>query len=84
MFLLVIAGSSSPPTALAPDDGEGSSSGSGSGNSGSGSGNSGDGSGSGEEDVLILETSSNVNLPGTFAYRLDQQEIILPSGKMDY
>ena len=33
-----------------------------------------------EVDVLNLESTSNVGIPGTYIFRVDQSEVILPPG----
>lgn len=65
------------PLSVSPN---GQSSGSGSGESGDQSGEeSGSGNGDGDSGIR-LQDSSNINLPGTFLYRLDQQNIMEPPG----
>ena len=63
--------------------GSGSGDGNSGGNSGDGSdGNSGSGSGSGDGDnVPILENMSNVGIPGMYIFRVDQEDVMLPTGR---
>ena len=52
--------------------------------------NAGDGvnfavvNGSGTADLLNIDTTSNVDVPGIWMFRVDQQSVILPSGKALY
>ena len=52
--------------------------------------NAGDGvnfavvNGSGTADLLNIDTTSNAGIPGVWMFRIDQQSVILPSGKAMY
>ena len=37
--------------------------------------------GSGTADIINITTTSNIGVPGVYMFRVDQQSVILPSGK---